>query len=95
MGLLYVQLNAYATQTSGHLWWRRFAAPEDALDLEWIVDHQCGDSIVTGHAVVRELRDWQAGRFRLLGEVLRLDWASVDDSEALRRTHFPAEPTHG
>lgn len=95
VGWLLVHLDAYATQTSGHLWWRRFSRPEDALDLYWIVDGEFGDTITTGERVPDELRDWLAGHFRLRGEVLQLEWTSSEDAEDLNRAHFQIERLGG
>ncbi|MDP9444461.1 MAG: hypothetical protein M3P83_09000 [Actinomycetota bacterium] len=88
LGFVLVRVQSYCEQVGGHLWWRRWSSPEDALDPWTIIDGTLSDSWLPADAIDDELADYDAGRFDYYAELLCVTWTDPDESERLREQHF-------
>ncbi len=88
VGLVLALVESYCEQVGGHLWWRRWSTPEDALNLWTIIDGKFSDSWVPDEVIDDELADYDAGRFAYYGEQLGVVWAEAEESKQLRREHY-------
>lgn len=91
VGCVLVLVEASSQVVGGRLWWRRWAPPEDALNLWTVIDGQFGDHWVPEDAIAAELADYDAGRFAFYGEPLQVVWTDADESVRLRKHHFDAQ----
>ena len=86
VGALLVKVQPFATQVSGHLWWKQWGPSQDIFWLWSVVDGRFSDSMGPANAVDDELRDLQAGRFHYYGEELRVQWLSGAEAEQVRKS---------
>lgn len=92
-GHLFVKTDFMHEQVGGHLWWRRWSAPEEfavcylnAADADSPLP-EFTDFWVTPDALDDELADWAAARMTYVGETYALSWLSAEESAQLRREH--------
>lgn len=84
---VYVQVDALWTQTSGHLWWRRWSPPREFVILHMLFDDETqGDTWLVDDALDDELADWSKGRFKWDGHERPLTWFHAEESAGLRQT---------
>jgi hypothetical protein len=88
VGLVLVRVEPYALQAGGHLWWRRWSTTRDRLWLWSVVDRRFSDDVLPNDAVEDELADYDAGRYRHDGEILRVEWTTAEESARLRADEF-------
>ena len=88
VGLVLVEVEPYAEQVGGHLWWTRWGATRDLLWLWTLVDGSFSDTLVPDDATEDELRDFDAGRFVQYGEVLGVRWTDEEESRRLRASQL-------
>ena len=88
VGSVLVLVQAFSSQVGGHLWWRRWSPPEDALKLWAIINGTFSDSWMPEEVVNEELADYDAGRFAYYGEPLRVAWTDPTESKRLREEHY-------
>lgn len=88
VGLVLVEVEPYAEQVAGHLWWTRWDTSRDVLWLWTLVDGKFSDTVVPDDAADAELRDYDAGRFQHYGDSLRVMWTDDEESRRLRATEF-------
>lgn len=89
VGLLLVEVEAYAEQAGGHLWWTRWDTSRDVLWLWTLVDGRSSDSLVPDDAADEELRQYDAGRYiHDDGEPLCVLWTDPAESQHLRAVEF-------
>ena len=94
VGLVLVLMQSYSGHVGGHLWWRRWSTPEDALNLWSVIHGEFSDHWVPpvpgDDGLDQELADYDAGRFPYYGESLRVAWPDADESRRLREKHCNA-----
>ena len=88
VGLVLVEVEAYAEQVGGRLWWTRWGPSQDVLWLWTLVDGDFSDTLVPDDAAEGELSDYDAGRFEHAGEVLHVQWTDEQESRRLRASQF-------
>lgn len=88
VGFVLVEVEPYAEQVGGHLWWTRWDKSRDVLWVWTLVDGTFSDSLVPDDAADAELRDYYEGRLQLYGDSLRVVWADEEESRRLRSTEF-------
>lgn len=86
-GLVLVQVTAWAEQTGGRLWWRRWSPPREALGLLTILDGRFSDHVLADD-VADELDAYDEGRFEHVGETLSVVWLDREESSRLRVEEF-------
>ncbi|MFC0624185.1 hypothetical protein [Kribbella deserti] len=80
VGYIRVEPEASSTQVGGRLWWRRWGPYRWAVRV-WLSGAGLDpDAMVQPEDVPAELADWDAGRFRLRGDVLDLRWLAADEA---------------
>lgn len=88
VGLALVEVEPYAEQVGGRLWWTRWDNSRDVLWLWTLVDGTFSDTLVPDDAAAAELQDYDAGSFEHYGESLRVLWTDREESRRLRSTEF-------
>lgn len=88
VGLVLVEVEPYAQQVGGHLWWRRWDTSRDVLWPWTLVDGNFSDSLVPDEAADYELQSYDAGVFEYYGEHLRVLWTDAEESRHLRSAQF-------
>lgn len=88
VGLVLVQVQAYAEQVGGYLWWRRWGPTRDLLWLWTVVNGQFSDELVPDDATEEELAAFDECRYRHYGETLRVRWTGPEESARLRSSVF-------
>jgi hypothetical protein len=92
VGLLIVHSMRWSLSTKGHLWWRRWSRPTEAIEVLFEVDGSWGDTVVDPSALDAVVAEWAAGSWDFNGEHLRLSWLSDRESrltEQERRLYDP------
>ncbi len=88
VGRVFLQVEQWAVQVGGHLWWRRWS-PETSAVHGYIVfiDGRSPEwtDFVTLDGLEEQLRDWAVGDFQLYGVRHRVAWLDDVDSDMLRR----------
>jgi hypothetical protein len=75
---LFVRMETYWTQTSGHLWWRQWSGPYEVPHGYMMLADGGFDDWVVGQELLHEdLTDWSQNKLRYDGEVLDIEW--LDD----------------
>lgn len=87
VGLVLVRVQVQVEQAGGHLWWRRWGPPQDALLLWTIVDGQFADHWLAD-SLDEELAAYDAGRFDYYGEELGVRWVDAEESAQLIKSAF-------
>lgn len=78
-GTLYLRVETWWTQLGGHLWWRRWSEPHEAVHGYIAYATGCFDDFVEDlDTLADELEEWGRGRFPLRGEKLHIEW--LDDA---------------
>ena len=91
VGFLLIRVNVRATAVSGHWWWTKWSPTYDS-PWEWVIlDGQFSDHVVQAHEAEQALQDYAAGRFKLCGEALRVEWTTPEESSRLRQEAFGAD----
>ncbi|GAA1121692.1 hypothetical protein [Citricoccus alkalitolerans] len=96
-GLIYINVSVICTRLGGHLWWRRWSAPQEFVML--FVDCPDGlfdDAWLDGEDLMSEIDTWQRGEFH--GHPYRddeptwyrLEWLN-DEESARVRAEFDSE----
>lgn len=88
VGFVLVEVEPYAEQVGGHLWWSRWDTSRDVLWLWTIVDGAFSDTLLPEDAADEELQNYDAGLFEYYGEQLRVLWTDEPESRHLRSTEF-------
>lgn len=90
----YVQPDVLSTLRSGHLWWKRWAPPEEFVIL-WVLEKNEyeSDDWILPVELDSELDDWGQGTFRWKGETHQLTWLDEIEAQAIRRL-FDIEVIH-
>lgn len=81
-----MQPDVLSTLRSGHLWWKRWAPPEEFVIL-WVLEkneYESNDWILPVE-LDSELDDWGQGTFRWKGETHQLTWLDEIEAQAIRR----------
>ena len=74
----------YATQTGGHLWWRRWGPDREvAVPHLEMLDGSYDDSPIGDDDLETELAQWSRDEMPVLGERLQMRWLEVDEALAV------------
>ncbi len=88
-GQVFLQVEAYWTRTSGHLWWSRWSAAADRVHaLIRLPDGTVTDWRCSGAELSGALADWQADRFVHHGQRYQVRWLDPTESRQLGREAF-------
>ncbi|MCK9904214.1 hypothetical protein MXD63_29725 [Frankia sp. Cpl3] len=90
-GLLLVRPTLWSQRAGGALWWRRWSDPRHAATLDLYLPSSglpFTDSVVAPDDLPEELDDWDAGRFRFVGEIFTLHWLDENESRRLATEQF-------
>lgn len=92
-GFLMVELTTYWESVGGALWWRRFWELEWTAQV-WLSFHgagrgvDCSDQIIPPEVVGEALDDWDAGRFEVGSQVVKLRWLDGDEAAQVAGAEF-------
>lgn len=89
-----VEVEPYAEQVAGRLWWKRWDRRRDMLWLWAVVDGTFSVALIPDDAADAELRKYDAGVFGHDGERLSVVWTDEEESRLLRSTAFGREVRH-
>jgi hypothetical protein len=94
IGVLYLRVETWWTHASGHLWWRRWSGPWEAVHSYIAYANGRFDDFVEDlDTVADELHDWGRGRFLLRGECLEVEWLDDAASRQARTDVFGLDGT--
>lgn len=88
VGLVLVEVEPYAEQVGGRLWWTRWTPTRDVVWTWTVVDGRFSDSLVPEDAADDELQAYDTGRFDHYGETLDARWTDEAESRLVRASRF-------
>jgi hypothetical protein len=75
---LFLRMETWWTQTSGHLWWRQWSEPyEVPHGYMMLVDGGFDDWLVGRDLLDDELSDWSQNKLRYVGEILDVNGSTT------------------
>jgi hypothetical protein len=82
---LFLRMETYWTQTSGHLWWRQWSEPYELPHgyMEFM-NGEFDDWIVYPDVLDQDLADWSGNKLRYVGELLDVEWLDDEASRHVR-----------
>ena len=86
---MYLRGEVWWQRTGGHLWWRRWSSPDEAVHgFMVLADGSFTDWVNPVDDLTDELEDWAAGMFTWLGEQLQVTWQDDQESAKTRDQVF-------
>lgn len=83
---LFVRVETWWTQRSGHLWWTRWSQQLFKVTHGYMefVDGSFDDWIVGENELDEDVRDWARNKLRYVGQALDVEWLDDSASEHVR-----------